>query len=85
MTKTPKDMKQVNVHTAKTHLSRLVAEACRGEEVVIARGNTPLVRLAPLEAPRRGRRFGALKGRARLDEGFFEPLPEEELQAWEET
>jgi len=76
-------VKEVNVHTAKTHLSRLVAEACAGEDIVIARGNTPLVRLTPLNPPQRKRQFGALKGKARVDDAFFAPLPEEELAAWE--
>jgi prevent-host-death family protein len=74
---------RTTIHAAKTHLSRLIEKACRGEEVVIARGNTPVVRLVPFAAPPKARRFGAMKGRARVGTEFFEPLPEAELRAWE--
>ena len=53
-------MKTVTIHEAKTHLSRLIREALAGEEVVIARGATPLVRIAPLESRGTQRRFGQL-------------------------
>ena len=76
-------MKRVNVHEAKTHLSRLIEQARAGEDVVIARNNVPLVRLVPVEAARRGRKFGALKGRARVGDAFLESLPKAELDAWE--
>jgi prevent-host-death family protein len=76
-------MKRVTVHAAKTHLSRLIEEACAGEEIVIARGATPVVRLVPVDAPRPARAFGAMRGRARVDDAFFEPLPPDELDAWE--
>ena len=73
-------MAMVNIHEAKTHLSRLLDAAVSGEEIVIAKGGRPYVRLAPvLEADRVP---GAAKGKARLTEAFFEPLPEEELNAW---
>jgi antitoxin (DNA-binding transcriptional repressor) of toxin-antitoxin stability system len=71
-----------SIHAAKTHLSRLVERACRGEDVVIARGRTPVVRLVRLKAPAPRRRFGAMRGRARVTEVFFLPLPAEQLDAW---
>ena len=72
----------VNVHEAKTHLSRLLAQVEAGEEVVIARNGKPVARLVSVR--RRGKRqFGSMKGRIRLDDSFFDPLPEEELAAWE--
>jgi prevent-host-death family protein len=71
----------VNIHEAKTHLSRLLDAAVAGEEVVIAKGGKPFVRLAPVTQP--DRVPGAAKGRGRLTEAFFEPLPEEELEAWQ--
>ena len=74
--------KPVSVHQAKTHLSRLIQRAEAGEEVVIARGRTPVVRLVPIAKAAVDRRFGAMKGKARLTEAFFEPLPEDELAAW---
>ncbi len=75
-------MAETTIHAAKTHLSRLIQRACNGEDIVITRGKTPLVRLVPADAPERGRRFGAMRGRARLDDAFFEPLPPEELDPW---
>ena len=73
-------MSKVNVHEAKTHLSRLLERAHAGEEIVIAKGGRPYARLVPLEAPE-PRKPGLLKGK--LDDSFFEPLPEDELAAWE--
>ena len=74
-------MAQFSVHDAKTNLSRLIAEALAGGEVVIARGNLPVVRLVPV-APRGRRCFGAFKGRIAIDARFDEPLPEDELGGW---
>jgi len=76
-------MKVHPIHEAKTQLSRLIERACAGEDVVIARGRTPVVRLVPVERPPSGRRFGAMRGRARVTPAFFEPLPDEELDGWE--
>jgi len=56
---------QVNIHEAKTQLSKIIARACRGEEIVIAKAGRPLVRLTPIEQRPSGRRFGALRGKAR--------------------
>lgn len=75
--------KPISVHEAKTHLSRLIERAEAGEDVVIARGKTPVVRLVPVAAPRVERRFGAMKGKAKVSPAFFEPLPDDELAAWE--
>ena len=74
-------MATVTIHQAKTNLSRLIARASAGEEIIIARGDVPVARLQPL-APSRGRTFGAMRGRARTGKAFFEPLPAEELEAW---
>ena len=71
-----------SIHAAKTQLSRLVERACAGEEVVIARGKTPVVKLVRADRPAPARRFGAMRGRARVGKAFFEPLPAEELAAW---
>ena len=75
-------MAVVNVHQAKTHLSRLLARAEAGEEVVIARRGEPVARLVACK-PRKERRPGRLKGKAVITDEFFDPLPEEELKAWE--
>ena len=74
---------RVTVHAAKTNLSRLIAAAEAGEEVVIMRGSVPAVRLVPVGDAAPVRRFGALAGRVSLDDAFFEPLPPGELDAWE--
>ena len=78
-------MPTVSIHQAKTQLSRLIAKAEAGEEIVIARGKDPVVKLTPL-APRKKRRppAGLLKGKVELpDAFFFDPLSEEELRLWE--
>ena len=77
-------MTVVTIHKAKTQLSRLIARAEAGEEIIIARGKEPVVRLAPVAGARRRRVFGALKGKLSLpDSFFFDPLPEDELKLWE--
>jgi prevent-host-death family protein len=76
-------MTQVNIHEAKSQLSKLIERVCQGEDVIIAKAGKPVARLTAVEPHRRGREFGALRGKARVDDRFFEPLPEEELQAWE--
>jgi prevent-host-death family protein len=72
-----------SVHEAKTHLSKLLERAEAGEDVVIARGKTPIVRLTPVHAQPPQRLFGAMRGRARVTAAFFEPLPPDELDRWE--
>jgi len=75
--------KPYSIHAAKTHLSRLVERAEAGEEIVIARGKTPVARLVRLRTTPVGRRFGAMRGRARVTAEFFQPLPSDELDTWE--
>ncbi len=76
--------KSVNVHEAKTHLSRLLDEAAAGEEIVIAKAGRPVARLVATELePRpRGVREGIWPD-LEPDGPFFDPLPDEELEAWE--
>lgn len=78
-------MATVKMHEAKTHLSSLIARAVNGEEIVIARGDEPQVKLVAVKDARSRRKeaFGAMKGQFAIDDRFFEPLPEEELAAWE--
>lgn len=71
----------VNVHEAKTHLSRLLEQAHAGEEIILAKAGRPYARLMPLAPVPSKRRPGRLKGH--VGDEFFEPLPEEELRAWE--
>lgn len=76
-------MKPVPIHKAKASLSKLVERACAGEDVVIARGNRPMVRLVPVDRPIPHRKFGALRGKLVVDQTFFDSLPESELEGWE--
>jgi prevent-host-death family protein len=73
----------ISIHVAKTHLSRLIARAEAGEEIVIARGRKPIAKLVPI-APKPKRVFGALKGRLSVGPEFFAPLPAEELESREQ-
>lgn len=77
-------MKTYTIYTAKTHLSQLIEQACAGEEVVIAKGKNPVVKLVPVISSSHKRQFGAMRGKAAITEAFFEPLPNEELAAWEQ-
>lgn len=75
-------MPTVNVHQAKTQLSRLLAQVEAGEEVVIARRGEPVARLVRCK-PRGKRRFGSMKGKIFVDDSILDPLPDDELAAWE--
>ena len=68
---------------AKTNLSKLIERAENGEEEVIARGEKPAVKLVPIAASKPKRVFGAFKGQFGVPGSFFDPLPEDELAAWE--
>jgi prevent-host-death family protein len=77
-------MATINMHQAKTELSKLVARVEAGEEVILARRDKPVAKIVPIEpmaAKTRG--AGAWKGRFTVPDSFFDPLPEEELRAWE--
>lgn len=76
-------METITIHKAKTQLSRLIEKACRGEDVVIARGAKPVVRLVAIEDTRGNRKPGSLKGKIDIGREFFEPLPPEELKHWQ--
>ena len=75
-------MDTVNIHEAKTHLSRLVETAAAGGEVVIAKNGVPRARLVPLERVRK-LKFGVLKGKIRYPDDFDAPLPAAVLAAFE--
>ncbi len=77
-------MKVVNLHEAKATLSQLIDLALAGEEIIIARRNTPVVHLVPLAAQAPRRVFGTLKGKLQVTAAFFMPLPSDELGAWGE-
>ena len=75
-------MRQVNIHEAKTHLSKLIAD---GKEVVIARYGEPVARLIPLRSPSTKRIPGSAKEKFTVPAEFFEPLPKELKNAFEST
>jgi prevent-host-death family protein len=68
-------VKTVNIHEAKTHLSRLIERVRAGEEIVIAKNGEPCARLLPIGAAPTGRKPGTLKGLVEVTDAFFEPLP----------
>jgi antitoxin (DNA-binding transcriptional repressor) of toxin-antitoxin stability system len=72
---------KVTVHTAKTNLCKPIEAALAGEEVIIARGDKPVVRLVPIE--RSSFRLGGLEGQLGESPDFFEPMEEEDLRPWE--
>ncbi len=76
-------MSQVNIHQAKTHLSRLVEKAAGGEEIIIAKAGKPLARLVPYAAKGKKRRPGQLRGKLRIKKNFDQPLPKEILASFE--
>ncbi len=71
----------ISIHAAKTHLSRLIARAEAGEEIVIARGRKPVAKLVPI-VPKPKRVFGAMRGEFTVGPEFFEPMSQEELDLW---
>lgn len=75
--------KTLNLYEAKTQLSRLVDEAARGEEIVIAKAGRPRARLVPLAPKKLKRRPGGSKGRIWISKDFDAPLPPDLLAAFE--
>jgi len=75
--------KQVNIHEAKTHLSRLLARVMGGEEIIIAKAGKPIAKLVPYGIPSKQRVPGTAKGKIWMSEDFDEPLPEEILESFE--
>ncbi len=73
----------VNIHEAKTHLSRLLEEVAAGREVIISKAGTPIARLVPLEKKERTLKFGALKGQLWISDDFDAPLPAHVLAEFE--
>jgi prevent-host-death family protein len=73
--------KIVNMHEAKSTLSKLVEEAEAGEEIVLARAGTPVARIVALRT-RKIRRLGQWKGKVKMADDFDAPLPEHVLSGW---
>ncbi len=75
-------MSAINIHEAKTHLSRLVDQAAAGDEIVIAKAGKPLARLVPLTQGSK-RKLGIMAGKISVPADFDAPLPDETLAAFE--
>lgn len=79
-------MIRLNIHEAKTHLSRYLAELERGETILLCKRNVPIAEIRPLPSRRHTPRpVGLAKGRITVPDAFFEPLPEELEEAFEGT
>ncbi|WP_417810277.1 type II toxin-antitoxin system Phd/YefM family antitoxin [Thalassospira alkalitolerans] len=74
-------MKIVKMHDAKSQLSALIRAAEEGEEIIISRGNEPVARLTAIH--RNARIPGLLKGKLAIPDGVFDPLPDDEIAAWD--
>ena len=74
---------KINIHEAKTHLSRIVDEVAAGSEVIIAKAGKPMARLTPLAGLPRAKRLGLLKGKVRVPDDFNAPLSEDVIAGFE--
>lgn len=77
-------MRSVNMHEAKTHLSRYIARVEAGEKILLCRRNEPVAEIRPVpRARRKPRPFGLDRGKFEVPESFFDPLPDEFIDAFE--
>jgi prevent-host-death family protein len=76
------DRTQVNVHEAKTHLSRLIERALSGERIIIARAGKPCVELTPVQGPPKRRMPGIDEGKIFVHDDWDDPIPELEEMTW---
>ena len=75
-------MPTATIHQAKTNLSKLIEQAERGEEVLIARGKKVVARIVPIARSPKKRRLDVRRGQINVTSAFFEPLSDDELDAW---
>lgn len=75
-------MTRVNVHEAKTHLSRYMDRVTRGETILICKRNVPVAELRPVKKKNRVPRIGLAKGEFTIPKEFFDPLPDDLLRAF---
>jgi prevent-host-death family protein len=73
----------INIHEAKTHLSKIVDEVARGREVLIAKAGKPMARLIPLSNANRPKKLGQLRGKLKVPDDFNAPLDDAELATFE--
>ncbi len=71
---------QINIHEAKTHLSRLIERAEAGEEIIIAKSGKPVAKLVSLQTPKAIRQPGTAKGEIVVSDDFDAPLPDDVLR-----
>jgi antitoxin (DNA-binding transcriptional repressor) of toxin-antitoxin stability system len=77
-------MIKLNIHEAKTHLSRYLSRLEKGETILLCKRNVPIAEIKPLlKSSRKPRPTGLAKGLFQVPPSFFEPLPEEELRVFE--
>ncbi|MCM0045492.1 MAG: type II toxin-antitoxin system Phd/YefM family antitoxin [Burkholderiaceae bacterium] len=76
-------MNPINIHEAKTQLSKLIEAVEAGEEVIIARAGRPVARLVPFVPVRPERKPGLMKGQFEVPDSFFDPLPDDILEYFE--
>jgi prevent-host-death family protein len=73
----------INIHEAKTHLSKIIDEVAAGREVIIAKAGKPMARLSPLTRIAQPKKLGLLKGKLKVPDDFNKPLADAELAAFE--
>ncbi len=78
-------MSTINIHEAKTHLSRFVKQAAAGEEIIIAKAGKPMARLVPLSHTPSRRNLGMFKGQLNVPDNFDEPLSDEVTRIFENS
>lgn len=71
--------RMINVHEAKTHLSKILDQVRAGEEIILAKGGRPYAKLVPINDDER-RPLGFVPGK--ISDAFFDPLPDEEIERW---
>ena len=76
-------MYQINIHHAKTHLSKLVEEVALGEEIIIAKAGKPIAKLVPIDKPKKNIRVpGSMKNQIIFTDNYNQPMREDELSLW---
>jgi antitoxin (DNA-binding transcriptional repressor) of toxin-antitoxin stability system len=77
-------MIRLNIHEAKTHLSAYLGRLEKGETIILCKRNVPIAEIRPIKAPPRGKRpIGLAKGKIKIHESFFDPLPDDLRNAFE--
>lgn len=78
-------MLTINIHEAKTHLSRFIEKAAAGEEIIIAKAGKPVAKLVPLHSQPSARSPGIFKGKLNVPEDFDAALPEDVMMQFQNT